>query len=316
MPSRRPLPDLCLISVFKMLTPKEQLVASKMSPRCAVLMRAANRTVKTLVVTSQNFYEDNLSLLTYKINYFSFASKPSMKLLMDIPGETFPDYPMTTRLSKWNILRLDQLRLIDTATIEQIVTIFSAVTDLKFITIGSKHIDTLVSLLQHPNWQRQLTNLMVDGTYWMKSQLAGKLILAINGLTALQHLALDWYNNIKVLDLHILAQLKTVVFKSDSNRLSAFLRSLERNAADNAHLEVHLLSKDSEALLTLSQPLRSRIVRYQSCLLHYKYDQIEWLNLPWTMPNLKTINIDNFRSHPQLLPVSVPPSSTSILVSL
>ncbi len=43
MPPRRPLPDLDLISVFKMLTPNEQLVANKMSPRCAILVRAANR---------------------------------------------------------------------------------------------------------------------------------------------------------------------------------------------------------------------------------------------------------------------------------
>ncbi len=374
MPPRRPLPDLCLISVFKMLTPKEQLVASKMSPRCAVLVRAANRTVKTLVVTSQNFYEANLSLLTYKINYFSFASKPSMKLLKDIPGETFPDYPMTTRLSKWNILQLDQLPLIDTATIEQIVTIFSAVTDLKLMTISSKHINILVSLLQHSNWQCQLTNLMVEGTHRMDSQLAGELIPAINGLTALQLLALDWDNYSEIPDLPILAQLKTVVFSS--NRLSTFLRSLERNAADNAtDLEVHLLSRATKALLTLSDPLHSRIVRYGWAPLDYTRDQvpllcsqfrsltslalrrivstkvgplfsdlsqlhqlihlkfgvdfsevkeefplsarprvqldsvraldlhlritshsqIEWLNLPWAMPNLKTIYINFFR---------------------
>ncbi len=230
-----------------------------MSPRCAVLVRAANHTVKTLILTTWNYGE--LRTLKDSINYYSFASKLSRQQLMDIPEETFPDYPMTTRLNKWNILGLDQLRLIDTDTIEQVVTIFSAVTELKFITSSSKHIDTLVSLLQHPNWQRQLTNLMVQGTYGMNSQLAGELIPAINGLTALQLLALDWDNyKFQVSDLPILAQLKTVVFKSLC--LSAFLRSLEGNATDNADLEVHLLSDDTEALLTLSQLLHSRIVRY------------------------------------------------------
>ncbi|KAH9402724.1 hypothetical protein TYRP_015475 [Tyrophagus putrescentiae] len=273
MPPRRPLPDLDLISVFKMLTPNEQLVASEMSPRCAVLVRAANRRVKTLIITTWNY--DELHDLKYRINSFSLASNPSMQLLKDIPGETFPDYPMTTRLSEWNILRLNQLQLIDTATIEQIVNIFSAVTGLKFMTNSSKHIDTLVSLLQHPNWQCQLTNLVVDGTDGMDSQLAGELIPAINGLTALQQLALDWNYYTEVPDLSILAQLKTVVFKSD--RLSAFLRSLERNAADNADLEVHLLSDNTKALLTLSQPLRSRIVRYGWDLLHYTFDRVSLL---------------------------------------
>ncbi len=256
-----------------MLTPNEQLVASKMSPRCAVLVRAANRRVKTLVITALNNGESHH--LKDSIDSFSLASKPIMQQLKAIPGETFPDYPMTTHLSEWNILRLDQLRLIDTATIEQIVTIFSAVTDLKFITIGSRHIDALVSLLQHPNWQRQLTNLMVNGTYAIESQLAAELITAINGLPELQLLALDWFTNTEVPDLAILAQLKTVVF--NSNRLGAFLRSLERNAADNADLEVHLFTNDTETLLTLSQPLRSRIVRYGWNQLEYIDDQVPLL---------------------------------------
>ena len=273
MPPLRPLPDLDLISVFKMLTPNEQLVASRMSPRCAVLVRAANRTVKTLVITAWNNGE--LHNLKYNINYFSLASKSSMQQLMDIPGETFPDYPMTTRLSWWNILRLDQQQLIDTATIEQIVTIFSAVTDLKFIASDSKPNETLVFLLQHPKWQCQLTNLMVGEIYLMDSQLAGELITAINGLPALQLLVLDWFANTEIPDLPILAQLKTVVFKS--YRLRAFLRSLERNSTDNADLEVHLLSDDTEALLTLSQPLRSRIVRYGWVQLHYIDDQVPLL---------------------------------------
>ena len=54
MPPLRPLPDLVLITVFKMLTPNDQLAASLASPRCAVLVRAASRTVKTLPITGQN----------------------------------------------------------------------------------------------------------------------------------------------------------------------------------------------------------------------------------------------------------------------
>ncbi|KAH9402860.1 hypothetical protein TYRP_015623, partial [Tyrophagus putrescentiae] len=276
MPPRRPPTDLDLISVFKMLTPNEQLVASKMSPRCAVLVRAANRRVKTLVITNRNVINGViLNQLTHTVDSFSLASESSMQELMDISDETFPDYPMTTHLNKWNILQLGQLRLIDTDIIEQIVTIFSAVTELKFITAKSKHITILVSLLQHPNWKSQLTNLMVDGTYRMKKQLAAKLITAINGLTALQLLALEWITHTEVPDLSILAQLKTVVLRSFP--LSAFLRSLEQYATGNAHLEVHLLSNDTEALLTLSQPLHSRIVHYRWDPLYYTRDQVPLL---------------------------------------
>ena len=154
-----------------MLTPNDQLRASKMSPRCVVLMRAANRKVKTLFITPRDY--GDFRWLKSTVNTFSHASAPIMQQLMSIPGETFPDYPMTTRISEWNCLmiNLSRINLLNTATINQIATIFSAVTDLKFITIDSKHIVTLVSLLQHPNWQRQLTNLMVfetSGTaYWL-----------------------------------------------------------------------------------------------------------------------------------------------------
>ncbi|KAH9402788.1 hypothetical protein TYRP_015545 [Tyrophagus putrescentiae] len=298
MPPRRPPTDLDLISVFKMLTPNEQLVASEMSPRCAVLVRAANRRVKTLVITALNNGKSHN--LKYNINSFSIASKPIMQLLKAIPGETFPDYPMTTHLSEWNILRFDQLRLIDTDTIEQIVTIFSAITDLKFMNSDSDNINILVFLLQHPNWQCQLTNLMVNGTCWMGSQLVGELIPAINGLTALQLLVLDWDDYSEVPDLPILAQLKTVVFSS--NRLSTFLRSLERNAADNAHLEVHLISDDTEALFTLSQPLHSRIVFYQENPLDYTNDQVPLL-------------ISQFRSLTSLTFWSVEPTEVGPLFS-
>ncbi len=280
MPPRRPLPDLDLISVFKMLTPNKQLVASQMSPRCAVLVRAANRKVKTLVITDRNVINGViLNQLTCTVDSFSLASKSIMQELIEIPGETFPDYPMTTNLSKWNCLMINsqQIRLIDTATIEQIANIFSAVTVLKFIVLkNNKRIETLVlALLQHPNWKCQLTNLMVNGIRGVYNQLARGLITAINGLTALQLLALDWDNYPEVPDLSILAQLKTVVLKSYN--LRTFLRSLEQSAAGDTDLKVYLISHDSKALLSLSQPLCSQIVRYGRDPLHYPADQVPLL---------------------------------------
>ena len=122
----------------------------------------------------------------------------------------------------------------------------------------------MAPLLQHPKWQYQLTNLMVDR---IGSEQDRELIPAINGLTALQCLALEWYTHTGLPDLPILAQLKVVAFESFN--LRPFLRSLKRYAADNADLQVHLFSSDTNALLSLSQPLHSRIIRFGEGYLHY-----------------------------------------------
>ncbi len=267
MPPLLPISDLSWIAIFQEFTPNEQMVASKMSPRCAGLVRAANLKVKSLIITDRNDENpSDLKDLKDRINSYSLASKPVMQQLMDIPGEpSFPDYPMTTtRLSKWHCLVIDSKEPIDTATIEQIVNNFSAVTDLKFIT---HHSVRLVPLLQHPTWQCQLTHFMAHTSMWIDGQQSRELIAAINGLTALQCLALYWHTFTDLPDLTILAQLKVVALKSSS--LHAFVRSLERYATDNADLQAHLISGDTNALLSLSQPLHSRILRFVWSYLDY-----------------------------------------------
>ena len=236
--------------------------ASKMSLRCAVLVRAANLTVKTLVITDQNIENpSDLDNIINQINFYSLASKPAMRPLMDIPGEpSFPHYPNTTHLCEWHILKIDSTGQIDTATIEQITTIFSAVTDLKFMTALQKDDNHLVALLQHPNWQCQLTSLMVNETCEMSGQQGCELITAINGLTSLKQLALDWRNYTDLPDLTILGHLKVVALRL--YKLRSFVRSLERHATDNTDLQVHLISADIRGLLSLSQPLHSRIVHF------------------------------------------------------
>ncbi len=272
MPPLLPISDLSWIAIFQEFTPNDQMVASKMSLRCAGLVRAANLKVKTLVITDRNVENTfNFDEIKERVHRFSLASEPAMQPLMDIPGEpSFPDYPVTVsaRLSKWHCLQIDSIEQIDTATTEQIVYIFSAVTDLKFITSYiTHHSERLVPLLQHPQLQCQLTHFMAHTTVWFDGQLSHELITAINGLTALQCLALEWYTRTDLPDLPILAQLKVVVFKSKD--LSAFVRSLKHYATDNADLQVHLISDNTEALLSLSQPLHSRIVRFGWSYLDY-----------------------------------------------
>ena len=276
MPPSRPLPDLVLITVFKMLTPNEQMKASEMSLRCAFLVRAANRTVKTLAITDQNVENSRiLDLIKGYINLYSLASNPALQPLMNTPDEpSFPDYPMTTHLSKWHCLKIDSKGQIDCSVIEQITTIFSAVTDLKFMTGSKKNGKHLVSLLQHPNWQCQLTSLLVDNMNYVGKRVDPELITtAINSLTALKQLALDCRYYTDLPHLTILAHLKAVAFGSDN--LRAFVRSLEQYATENADLQVHLLSADIEGLL--SQPLHSRIVHFE----HPYVDFVPFLNLSY-----------------------------------
>ncbi len=247
--------------------------ASKMSLRCAVLVRAANLTVKTLVITDLNIENpSDFDNIINQINYYSLAFKPAMRPLMDIPGEpSFPNYPMTTHLCKWHFLNIDLARQIDTATIEQITTIFSAVTDLKFLTVLQKDDKHLVALLQHPNWQCQLTSLMVYKTWWKSDQQGCELFTTINGLTSLKQLALDCCYYTAHPDLTILAQLKVVVFRLYS--VGTFVRSLEQYATDNTDLQVHLFSDDIKGLLTLSQPLHHHIVHFgDGVWLDHLYD--------------------------------------------
>ncbi len=274
MPPLLPISDLSWIAIFQEFTPNEQMVASKMSFRCAGLVRAANLKMKSLVITGLNPENpDDLKYIKDLINRYSLASKPVMQQLMDIPGEpSFPDYPMTiTRLSKWHCLQIGLKRPIDTATTEQIVYIFSAVTDLKcitnYITRNSHYRVPFLPLLQHPQWQCQLTHFMAHTTMWIDGQQSRELIAAINDLTALQCLALEWDTHTDLPDLPILAQLKVVALISDN--LHAFLRSLEQYATDNADLQVHLISSDTNALLSLNQPLHSRIVRFGWCYFDY-----------------------------------------------
>ncbi len=221
MPPRRPLPDLCLIVILKQLTPNDQLKAAQMSFRCTVLARAANRQVKSLVITGLKDYDE----IKFAINSILFAFKPSMQQLKSA-GVPFPDYPMTTsRVNKWNCLLLDRNQKLDTPVIELIIIVFPAVTDLKFITEG---VENLVAFLQYSEWADQLINLMALGNNSLGT-LSRSLFASINNLSALQCLAFDWCCCEMPL-MPVFAQLKVIVTKCLCNS-NQFLRSIEHNIA-------------------------------------------------------------------------------------
>ncbi|KAH9392617.1 hypothetical protein TYRP_005699, partial [Tyrophagus putrescentiae] len=261
MSPSRPIPDLCLIAVFKQLTPRTQLNAGQMSNRCYLLVRAANRRVKALVITDSNQKFDFF-------NYFSLSSHHRSIYELKAAGESFPDYP-STRLSKWNGLRVEHLQQLSKTDIKHIVNAFSAVTDLKVGTKSCSQTENLIALLQNSQWTTQLTSLMLfaDHESVLEKQQACRLSTVINALTALENLAIHWsqFNARGFLDLPILAQLKKVAVQLGDSDKQFFVSSLNAHAVRNEHLQVQLLAHGGhrEDFRPLNQTFSSRIVRYR-----------------------------------------------------
>ena len=303
MPPRRPIPDLDLISVFKQLTPNSQLNASKMSPRCLGLVRAANRKVKILAFNSDD--QDDFASFSLASKYFS------VQLLAENPGEpaAFPDYPVT-RLSKWNSLDLfdDNLNALTPSDIEHVIGSFSAVTDLKVKTKSSFQTENLIALLQHPQWKAQLTSLMFLTVTWGVSskQCVLRLTTAINGLSSLQSLAIRWPSiNVDFPDLSILTQLKKIAVLLGNAHTQSFVNVLNVYAASSSDLQVHVPTSDiSSYLYKLNKAAQQKIVRYEKSQFNYKYDDA--LKLCNQFPSLISLSIT------EIIPSQVGPLFTAL----
>ena len=129
-----------------------------------LLLRAANRRLKSLVIRTL----DDPVVFDGSPNNFEFFnySRHCMQLLKgSVP---FFRYQLSSRFTKWNCLLLwdamkeDAHDLSPSAIVEQIVYIFSAVTNLKFAAHGrSEEVEMITKLLQHSHWAAQLTELML-----------------------------------------------------------------------------------------------------------------------------------------------------------
>ena len=265
MAPHRPLSDLCIIAVVKQLKPADQLKASRMSPRCSRLVRAANRRVRSLVIT--NFFNCKIAQPNFRWSYF--PPSPSMQQwIEDVEHKDsgkIVNYHQRKEIhiTVWNSLQLNESCEIILPTVEEVVTVlFSAITNLTYIECdsGENKFEYLIALLQHPQWVSQLVSLTVDMVQ-VDFTMAHPVFTAINSLTALQHLAIMGSRDNQIPDLPILARLK--VISMYRGHLPSLLASLERHAPGNADLQMHFETKndkDEDALIALSEPLRSRIV--------------------------------------------------------
>ncbi|KAH9394882.1 hypothetical protein TYRP_004944 [Tyrophagus putrescentiae] len=262
MPPRRPIPDLCIIAVLKQLTPIDQMKASRMSPRCSRLVRAANRLIRSLVLTD---YDYGLDCTQHNLNRNFFPSSLSMQLWAEDAernGGNKVDYqPRAAPVSKWNSLQFSNIHQDALPTVEEVVTVlFSAVTNLSFVGCYMNYpcsIEYLTALLQHPHWASQLTSLTLNDSRKLSDELVHPLFSAINSLTALKHLVLNMEIYEEIPDLPILAQLKSSICRP-------CWPHFESHAVGNDNLQVHLnvfAYDDENALIALkNHPLRSRIV--------------------------------------------------------
>ncbi len=265
MPPLRPLPDLVLIGVFKQLTPNSQLTASRMSNRCYLLVRAANRRVKLLNISD---YDSEFAINPFDLSY-EFNDSGQFGVFSG---------PPVTPFTKWKHLKLLDTKKFDISTVERIVTIFSSVTSLTFATTYNDHCEELIALLQQPQWVTQLTSCVLSPAVRKSEQVMHRLMATINALPALQHLAYDWWSRevpngepVKLPELTILSQLKTIaVHTMPESVLAAFERSIDRHAAGNADLQVYLLSWRKQRIFgdlqTFSESFRSRIVRFRELI--------------------------------------------------
>ncbi len=278
MPPRRPLSDVDLISVLKFLKPMDQLKASKMSPRLKLLVRAANRRVKTLVITDQSLFQTQ-----QVINSFFISSEPNLQQLTDGSGKAIDFQPKAVRVTQWNSLKFFMPECQkDLPTVEEIATVlFSAVTSLVFIGDEEnnyyldKNCQYVVSLLQHLPWATQLESLVLRlvGTFFDEETKASKtyeLMAALNTLPTLQQLVVGidlWFDVIEGLPaLTVLAQLKVLVVRmEDIYSTDFFLEAIAKQAANIGSLQIHLQVYSALNPLSntdhLSELLFNRVVR-------------------------------------------------------
>lgn len=295
-PARRPLPDLCLIAVFKQLKPNEQIKAAQMSPRAEALVRAANRRLRSLVITTWENYQGTGK----NVDAFSLAAKPSMKLLGEddvVHPQVHPcfvDFPVTV-LSDWRCLLLSPFATYcSLPSTDLVVRLFPSVTQLTIISPSLRHSQYTADLLEHPRWAEQLTSLMLVDYEWMVGGVVRRLAGAINGLSALEHLALHWQVSRPedVPDLgRALAHLQVLALYLNWSIVMPFLLSLERYAApgNGLRFQVHLVKYifSDSSLLALSEPLRRRLVRYGTYSIHYCDN---WALLSRQLPALTSIS--------------------------
>lgn len=179
-------------------------------------------------------------------------------------------------------------------TVSLIVSIFPAITDLKFIIRSNNECKNLLALLLHSLWANNLTHLTVicHGSSYLAIEQIYRLFCVINNLPSLQYLVISCHCNLPNIPyLPIFGRIKMVVIDCSQNNVKIFLLSLQLYGASNENLKVHLLGKfDRNCLFYIDHASRLRIVRLRKRFLEYNQD-----NLPLLcdiLPSLTSLDVN------------------------
>lgn len=290
----------CSINGINISTPNDQVKAVWNKPneinfQIYNSVRKFNKNKKSLVIASLNL---KFSEIVNLFNSLALVVEPTMKQsqinaggkLVFSKDEVYPFANFTEK----KFLEVDFDQQFFNQTVNLIVNIFPAISDLKFIIKSNNECQNLLALLQHSLWANNLTHLTVicHGSSDLAIEQVYRLFDVINNLSGLQYLVISCHRNLPDIPyLPILGRLKMVVIDCNQINVKIFLLSLQLYGASNENLKVHLLGEfDRNCLFYIDHASRLRIVRLKKRFLKCNQDNLPLLcNM---LPSLTSLDVN------------------------
>lgn len=187
--SRKRLPDLCVIVLLQQMPVNDQLRAGRVNARWFVLLRAANRRVRSLTINCNSLLRvpDN----TWRIKVL-LKSLPDVRVSLLTDSNLKPLYSLSP-VTKWNCLHLritlnkNEFGDGEVFHVYEIANAFSAVTELAFFSECSFHFKFLADLQKSlSNWDNQVPTFALCDTS-CENRLSHRFI-ALSQIIRLEHL--------------------------------------------------------------------------------------------------------------------------------
>lgn len=227
------LPDVFLLSVFEKLCAIDRVNASQVCTSWNHRVREVNQNVRFLTIFVSSIlpaFKGNL-IDEYTYEYSTAVKQQLLKNAQSEAVKNGKDREKFVHSTKHNTLRFSTFNIeeqqLNLTIVQQIITAFSAVTELNFITYYDdiSQYDYLLQMLKtgdqkncKKGWGQQLTTLrVIDVKNYKESvETSKRLFTAINELPALKKLVIELNNygkkGIQLHDLPVLARLKAVSF--------------------------------------------------------------------------------------------------------
>ena len=188
------LTDKCLLAIFSQMDVDDRISAQAVCPRWYHRVREAHsKTVRSLTIALGNKYLNNLASLENVLNWYSVASRSSVRLLTkvtySVTGKEEPEFPLHC-LSKWNCLNFDEGDLKSISKrIAQTVSFNGSITELTFyLAHPSYSLEHLIRMLEvkDGSWQMRLRKLTIVSRFFRQSHFWQELFKVINHMPSLR----------------------------------------------------------------------------------------------------------------------------------